>query len=344
VTVTKTELSHFAERYEIAGSPALIRAARYPLGPSGRQALLANIEAECGQIEQSSRRRDYAALREGESHASLCAERLEAARAASSRAEAAAASAAGSLLKTVIWAACSVACFAAEFVLTWHALCFVLNVPRYSLLGVLLGLAPPSGLAVIEVFLSRLFEEPWRALGPASSRTRRWAVKGAMALLLAAVAAGNALTVLHLAKAREESSRAERVLNVDGAETAAPIDNGAIDRAVLWVSLLVTVDGAIFLLLALREGASALSARGFRRKAAAFAVDRGRREEETAMACAQVECRRRQWECAEESARLDAARYRAFCLHLLEQAEVAAVLEKKVDTLVDESLRLAVVA
>jgi hypothetical protein len=278
-------------------------------------------------------------LRESESRESLCSERLEASRAASDRAETAAAATKGSPLKTVIWGACSISCFAAEFVLTWHALCFVLNVPRYSILGILLGLAPPSGLAVIEVFLARLFEEPWQELRAAASRARRWAVNGAMGLLLVAVATGNVLTVLHLAKAREESSRAERILNSDGAEGAAPIDNGAIDRAVLWVSVLVTVDGAIFLLLALREGESAVAARRIRRKATALAADCSRLENETSAARTQVECCRQRWEWSEESARLDSGRYRAFCLHLLEQTEVASVLEKKVDMLVDESLR-----
>ena len=153
----------------------------------------------------------YSSMRTAEVEAELATSRLQAGRAALDHTKTAADAGdrRGSWLKILIWTPCAAACFAAEFVLCWNGLCFVLN----TVLGMLLGLAPPSGLAVQEVVIARLFEDPWQELRRSVASTRRTVVRVAMAVLLAALAAGNGITIWHLAKAREVAFQLESVLN-----------------------------------------------------------------------------------------------------------------------------------
>jgi len=196
----------------------------------------------------------YSSMRTAEVEAELATSRLQAGRAALDHTKTAADAGdrRGSWLKILIWTPCAAACFAAEFVLCWNGLCFVLN----TVLGMLLGLAPPSGLAVQEVVIARLFEDPWQELRRSVASTRRTVVRVAMAVLLAALAAGNGITIWHLAKAREVAFQLESVLNwnltLDATEKElTSLYRTTIDRAVMWVSLLVSIDGATFLRLSL---------------------------------------------------------------------------------------------
>lgn len=187
---------------------------------------------------------------------------LEAARSASARLRQALDGSCGASL----WRACLYLfpfgiCFAAEFALSWVTLPFVLNVRRSSPIGVALGLAPATALLVLEVVFARLIEDPWQKLRRAAQS--RWPRAGAavlMAVFLLALGAANVYTVYYLAEAREEISRVHHALLQD-AEAAQTLDREVVRRAIILVSLVVTVDGALFALLGIRE----LRARGLAR-------------------------------------------------------------------------------
>lgn len=158
-------------RIEIGSAASLITEATHASAGDVLVAVLRAVEAECGQIARSVAQ-DVYGLQSAEMEEESLRARAAAARAVLSVAEEAAGEGSrhGSWVKVTLWSLFAAACFDAEFVLTWTALCFVLNVHRMTVLGVLLGAAPPSGLAVLEIFLARLFEEPWQKVrGTAAS-------------------------------------------------------------------------------------------------------------------------------------------------------------------------------
>jgi len=321
---------------------------KFPLRTEARESLLAILDAECGQLRRAVTNQEYSTMRTAELDAELATTRLQIGRVVLGQAKTAADTAdrRGSLLKILIWALCASACFAAEFVLSWNALCFVLNVEKCTVLGVLLGLAPPSGLAVLEVVIARLFEDPWQELRASAQSTRRTAVRLSMALLLLALAAGNGITIWHLAKAREVAAQLEAVLDRsltpdETEKEMANIDRTAIDRAVLWVSLLVSIDGAIFLLLSLGAGKEIHNRRIADRDLARARSEHARLETEAARTSAQADAVHESWKAITEKAEGDAERYRAFCLYLLAQREAMASAELTLEQQVSHALQLA---
>jgi hypothetical protein len=321
---------------------------KFPLRTDAREALLAIVDAECGQIQRAVTDQQYSAMRTAEADAELAAARLQAGRAALDQAKTAADSAdrRGSWLKILIWAVCASACFAAEFVLSWNALCFVLNVEKWTVLGVLLGLAPPSALALLEVVIARLFEDPWQELRASAASTRRTVVRVAMAALLLALAAGNGITIWHLAKAREVAAQLESVLNRNLTQDAtekelAKLDRTSIDQAVLWVSLSVSIDGAIFLLLSLGAGKEVHNRRIADRELAKARSEHARLETDAARTSSEADAVRESWKTIAEKAEGDAERYRAYCLYLLAQGEAMASAELSLEQQVSYALQLA---
>ncbi len=326
------------EQIELGSAASLIAAAKVPFSDETRSAVLEVLEAECGQVARSVAETKYSELHLAESAAAHLKKRLEAAEAALAEAEERLRRLpeSGSWVKVFIWSLCSLACFSAEFVLTWTSLCFVLDVPKVSVLGVLLGLAPPCGLAVLEVFLARIFEEPWQRLRKAPLSGRRFWSNVSMAALLLSLALGNGLTIVHLAKAREEAIKIQRNVQSQEDDPATPVkfDQAAIDRAVLWISLCVCVDGSLFLLLALAQGACL---RERRRTEVSLAVTQGKRETlETDFAAAEARVKNsaEAWETAAQAAALAADRYRAHCHYLIaekNQAWFDVSIEERVD-------------
>lgn len=345
MTQEKPEILSFTERIELRSASSLVDNARYPLTEDVHTALLKALDVETGQIERSVRAQEFARLLAAESAEELARHRVEETRKAVAEAEEDKAhQSGGSWVKTMLWALCGVACFAAEFALTWTALCFVLNVQRYSVLGVLLGLAPPSGLAVLEVVLARLFEEPWQRVRSAAASSRGWVVNITMGVLLVALAAGNGLTILHLAKAREEAGKAARTLADVRANSAAEIDQKAIDRAVLSVSLLVSIDGALFLLLSLAEGARLRSRIRNEREVKRSREEFVRLEGEYGAVQSAAGSAREDYKYVDEKAHLSAERYRSVCLLQIAEKSAAAHLERPIEEFVDRALRLQAIA
>jgi hypothetical protein len=348
MTITTRNSSLHVERVEMPAAANLLPDLKLPLRTEARESFVAILDAECGQLRRAVTNQEYSTMRNAEADAELAAARLQGARAALEQAKTAADAAdrRGSWLKIVIWAVCASACFAAEFVLSWNALCFVLNVEKFTVLGVLLGLAPPSGLAVLEVVIARLFEDPWQELRFSAASTRRTFVRVAMAVLLLALAAGNGITIWHLAKAREVAVQLEDVLNRNLAPDAtekelAKLDRTAIDRAVLWVSLLVSIDGAIFLLLSLGAGKEIHNRRIADRELAKARSEHARLETEAAKTSSEADAVHESWKIVNEKAEGDAERYRAYCLYLLSQQEAIASAELTLEQQVSHALQLA---
>lgn len=346
MTQEKHRIYSYTEQVELVSVNSLIGSARYPLADDSRVALLQTLDAECGQIIRSVHEQEFAAVRETELAGALAKERLDSGRVALAAAESAEQHArpSGSWVKVVIWALCAAACFAAEFVLSWNALCFVLNVERRTVLGLLLGLAPPSGLAVLEVFLARMFEDPWQRARSGLDDSGRRVAHVAMAVLLIILALGNGAMILCLAKAREEAGKAARVLFDTRSAAAATIDQGAIDRAVLWVSLLVTIDGSVFLLLSLADGAR-LRQRMLLVRAASHAREKSiRLEDEYSKATAAADSAHERWGSVAAKANLAAERYRTHCRYLIAEKTAAAQRTTPIEELVEQSLRLRISA
>jgi len=169
MTTTTRNSSLHVERVEMPAAYNLLSGVKLPLRDEARESFLAILDAECGQLLRAATEQGYSSMRTAEVEAELATSRLQAGRAALDHTKTAADAGdrRGSWLKILTWTPCAAACFAAEFVLSWNGLCFVLNVEKWTVLGVLLGLAPPSGLAVQEVVIARLFEDPWQELGAA---------------------------------------------------------------------------------------------------------------------------------------------------------------------------------
>jgi hypothetical protein len=121
----------------------------------------------------------------------------------------------------------------------------------------------------------------------------------------------------------------------------ANIDRTAIDRAVLWVSLLVSIDGAIFLLLSLGAGKEIHNRRIADRDLARARSEHARLETEAARTSAQADAVHESWKAITEKAEGDAERYRAFCLYLLAQREAMASAELTLEQQVSHALQLA---
>lgn len=348
MTIKTPSVSSHAEPVEIPAAANLSAALPLPLRAGARDSFLALVETECEQIRRSVTDRAYSQMRETEENARLAAERAAAGRASFDEARKAATHAdrRGGCIKTTIWALCAAACFSAEFVLSWNALCFVLNVEKPTVLGVLLGLAPPSALAVLEIVFARLFEDPWQESRNVAASSRRSAVRAIMAVMLLVLAAGNGITIWHLAKAREVAAQLEDIMNRGlPPETAdreiARLDRGAVDRAVLWVSLVVSVDGAIFLLLSLAAGKELRNRRIADRELVTSRAESARLETESATASAAADTSREAWRTIREKAEEHAGRYRAYCVYVLLQREAAAAAEETLAQQVANALQSA---
>jgi hypothetical protein len=315
------------EHVPLQSSKHIIDRATYPMPAEERQHIERLVEEESetvasAYLEKVSRElQDAIAARD--SLASLRERSREDLEAAEERSREADREPPSSWIKALIAAFCAAACFVAEFVLTWHALTWLLNVERDSPLGILLGLAPPCALAVLELVVARLFEEPWRKLRPPYEmpRWRRVLTVTSMVLLLTGLAWGNVHTILLLAAAREEAAKSQHLPVEDQwDESAAPamIDQVVVSKAILAVSVCVTVDGAVFLLIALLESQALWRRRQARRAVAHCRAQADRVEMEHRRAggsVASLEEGRDRWDADSRSL---AERFRSQCLYELD--------------------------
>ena len=347
VTETKKSnwITYTEERVPIRSAMALIESISVLPSDTGRRRLEHLIEQESQALTAAYCEREYAELHEataGRDQARARAEQTAAdlveAESAKRRTEE---DPDPGWVRTLICALCALACFAAEFALTWQALTFVLNVPKHSTLGVLLGLAPPSALAVLELILLRMIERPWQRLRHAAgmSTWRRMAAAGTMLLFLTALGWGNLYTVMLLAEAREEAAKAQYNLMREDNQEVVEVDRDAINRAILAVSVCVTLDGALFLLLAFEEGNAFRDRRRARRvfrlaRSSYDAATKALLEGEAKLSTVQVSM-----QSLEAGAQVLAERFRHQCLFELEQRQQRLRCDTPTEQLVEFGLR-----
>lgn len=336
-----------SEHIRLESATSLIDAISHPLDPDAEHSLRAIVQQESEALAAACREHESSQLHEALAARDLARAQRDSGRARVAEAEACCREAeqrgaTASWTRVAISSFCAAACFCAEFVLTWHALTFLLNVPKYSVLGVLLGLAPPSALGVLELVLLRLLENPWHSVRAAVgvSLWRRAAAATAMFVFLAGLAWGNVYTILLLAGAREEAARAQHTLLRNDGEPPPVVNRDAITRAVLAVSVCVSIDGAVFLLLALQEGRQAFAVRGARH---ALGLAR-RRQDSLDEACARAEAAAAvRSEAAREYQAVAVAvaeRFRQQCRFRTAQKIAAVKLARSTGQTVEEALRL----
>ena len=338
-------ITYTEERVPIRSASALIDSIAVPPSDLGRRRLEHLIEQESHSLMNAYRERQYAGLHEAIAHRDQARARIDQTAAALAEAEALRRRIEQDpdpgWVRTLICAFCALACFAAEFALTWQALTFVLNVPKYSALGILLGLAPPSALAVLEVVFLRTIERPWQRLRTASglSTWRRVAAAATMLLFLVSLGWGNLYTVLLLAEAREEAANAQYNLTREDNEEPVEVNRDVIHRAILAVSVCVTLDGAVFLLLAFEEGDAFRDRRRSRRlsktaRAGHDAAVSALLESEAGLSTVQISM-----QSLETGAQVLAERFRHQCLFELEQRRHKLRCETPTAQLVEFGLR-----
>ena len=226
---------------------------------------------------------------------------------------------AGTWIKALIVALSGVACFVAEFQITWDALPFLLNIPKRTAGGVALGLTVPIiATTILHLVIDRLFETPWRATASAScSIWHRRVATVAMCALMATLGAGTLYTIYLVGVDRGEAIRAHQSLEQlieGGGNGEVSLSEAGTTRSFVAVGILLAMAGAVAFLVATVEFRQAIvRARLWLRLAVlrrrVLAAIEGQHR-----AAAAVETSRHDWDHVEEHARwlgdLDAAHSR----------------------------------
>jgi len=150
-------------------------------------------------------------------------------------------------------------CMVAEWDITWETLPYVLSVKKYSFTGVMLSLAPVTGLAILKVAFAILVWEPYQKARSEVSASPRKAPRIVMAVFLIAVGAFTLITLAKVAEARSEIGRLKEQARIESRTGAGESDKkvaadwNKINRAVYIVSICLAINGAIFFLIGLTE-------------------------------------------------------------------------------------------
>lgn len=248
----------------------------------------------------------------------------------------------GRWIKAVIFDLSALACFVAEFAFTYATLPFLLNIAPGSLMGVMVAAAPTTAMVVMDVVIARLFENPYQAVHDVVSRSRlRKLFFGAlMACWLSALAAGNIYVVMSLADAREEASLIYQRLTDPEAEIAddAEADNKIVKKAIIAVSVMVTLDGAVLLLMGLNETRRCRRFSRARRTVTVLRAQRQRWHQQWLRSEAVVKLCRHNFENVRERARLAEIQYKGLRYYQLEQTLNARARARKANELVEDIL------
>jgi hypothetical protein len=143
------------------------------------------------------------------------------------------------------------ACFGAEFVFNWAILPWMLGVAPRSILGVALAVAPATAPVILDRILARLLgvTDAVDALASASGLTAR--VRSiARALFLVVAGAATLYSIWVLADSRAIASA---IMNNDNVTGMNATQQHVIDLSLLLVSLVLTVNGALFYLFGTHE-------------------------------------------------------------------------------------------
>jgi hypothetical protein len=139
------------------------------------------------------------------------------------------------------------ACFGAEFVLNWAVLPWLLSVPPRSLLGIALGIAPATAPIVLDRILVKLLglTDTSDALSVMTGNLSRRLQLGARVVFLAMAGVATLYSIWVLSDSRAIASV---VMNPDATTGVTPLQQRAIDLSLLMISMVLTVNGALFYL------------------------------------------------------------------------------------------------
>lgn len=296
---------------EIISSQRLIEAIDQPLTPVALDHIHEAIEVEGRQVSQAFRAKKHEELAQAEAAETESSTKVEENRERLNKAEAELQQTKrGSFYLAAIFILCTVVSFAAEFTLTFVSLPYILEINRWSFLGIMVSLAPPTALVVLKIVIARLLEEPWQEIqSPDQPRVKRAIVVSLMASFLIALAWLNLLTVMKLQAAREEAMIAKAA--IEKAEIANVVVNRqVINQAVLYVSLAVTLGGAVFFLFGFFEFQRAARRAGVKTRVDQSREQQEHLEEELSKAQAQVRIALRAYDVSETDAEIVAASFR----------------------------------
>jgi len=210
----------------------------------------------------------------------------------------------------VIFILCVVVSFAAEFTLTFVSLPFILDIDRWSFLGIMVSLAPPTALIVLKIVIARLLEEPWQKIqSPDQPRVKRVIIVSLMTIFLTALAFLNLFTVMKLQAAREEAMKAKAAIRKAEVEKVN-VNQQVLNNAVLYVSLAVTLGGAVFFLFGFFEFQRAARRAGIKKRVGQSWVQQEWLESEHSEARAQMKIAQRAYEESKTEGEIAAASFR----------------------------------
>ena len=136
---------------------------------------------------------------------------------------------------------------------------YVLSVKKYSFTGVMLSLAPVTGLAILKVVFAILVWEPYQKARSEVSASTRKAPRIVMAVFLIAVGTFTLITLAKVTEARSEIGRLKEQAMIESraatgaSEKKVAADWDKINQAVYVVSICLAINGAIFCLIGLTE-------------------------------------------------------------------------------------------
>jgi hypothetical protein len=322
----------------------MIRSATWPLSQEAKQCFSATVEAEAHEyglvtIRESVQSLVKAEADEAESKAEFddASEHLADAENKLQQTKPA------SWIKAAIFDLSALTCFTAEFAFTFVTLPFLLNIAPTSFLGVMVAAAPTTAMIMLDVVIARLFEDPWQAVQEiaSKSRLRKALLMGLMAGWLTALGAGNLYVVMLLADARQDASLIYQRLTDPETEitTEAGDDSEIVKKAILTVSVMVTLDGAMLLLLGLNETRRCRQFTKARTTMVSLRVKRQALLQRWLHSEAHVKVCEHNYENVQERAKLAKMQYRGHRHYQLEQTLNALMRARKASELVDDILR-----
>lgn len=303
---------------EIAGLTA-------PVAPPVERQLRNLIDQEAAETGLAHRDAEFERLSAARQNVVGAARSVEESEAADEKAHASAEqSKNGSGWQGALFGTAAAVCFGAEFALTLVTLPYILGLHQWSFLGVVLAIAPTTAVLVLDKVLARLVEDPWAAIDRMTKGWRKGVVFSVMTAFMIVLGAGNLWTVGLLADAREHATvmrrQTERRTPPAAVAGQAQEHRSVVKQAVWSVSIFVTLDGALFSLLALSELRRRRQYRNSHRAARVARTERDARRGQLAQAQTELASREQQWAEVDRRVQVFTGRYREERLLQLEKA------------------------
>lgn len=238
-----------------------LQAGRDPVAPrivEGLSELLLHAAALAGR---AYRRQIYGEYRRAQADVEhLLSLKAECERALAAAEAKLAGAAGGAWMQGAVFLLAFAACFAAEFVFNWAVLPWLLGVAPRSLLGLALAIAPATAPIILDRILARFLGvgDAISALAGAVSVRIRGIARG---VFLAAAGVATLYSIWVLAAARAVASA---VMANETALGPTPPQQDVLDLSLLLISLVLTINGALFYLFGVHDIKIALAVRAMR--------------------------------------------------------------------------------